>query len=54
MYNGRVIAICGRTMTQRGNLFQKDFWSSVEENNGRAMAVIGAWRLVGEGVNSAS
>src|ERR1700685_2683398 len=54
MYNGIVIAICIRTITQGGSLFQNDFCSSAEENNGRATVVVGVWRLLGGGVNNAS
>src|SRR5271170_5877473 len=52
MYNGIVIVICSRTTTQDGSLFQNDFSSSAEENNGRAV-VVGVWRLLGGGVNNA-
>jgi hypothetical protein len=54
MYNGIVKAICIRTTTQGGSLFQNDFCSSAEESNGRATVVVGVWRLLGGGVNNAS
>jgi hypothetical protein len=54
MYNGIVKAICIRTTTQGGSLFQNDFCSSAEESNGRATVVVGVWCLLGGGVNNAS